>query len=95
MARAIPVEQAKVGNPANGEKVYAAQKCSNCHRIATVGGALGPDLSNTGATREAAWLDKLLRDPKSVNPKAVMPAVTLTDDERRDLVAYLRTLKKR
>ena len=80
-------------NPANGEKLYTAQKCALCHRIGTKGGKMGPDISAVGGKRDAAWLRKYLADPKTLDPKNKMPAVKLKGPEMEDLIAYLLTLK--
>ena len=80
-------------DPANGAKIYAAQKCSLCHRIGSTGGKMGPELSAVATTRSAAWLAKYLVDPKASDPKNKMPAVKVTGQDLKDLVAYLGTLK--
>lgn len=89
--------------PGNGidkikNQIYAGQllfqsRCTNCHKIDGVGGKKGPDLSNIGAKRDGAYLDKWLSDPKSVKPAAKMPKPRLTDEERADLVEYLAEQK--
>jgi cytochrome c2 len=80
-------------NPANGEKIYTAQKCSVCHRIGTKGGKMGPDISAVGGKRDAEWLRKYLPNPKSVDPKNKMPVVKLKGPDMEDLIAYLLSLK--
>ena len=39
--------------------------CSNCHRIAGRGGAIGPDLSNTGVNRTLLQLRESIFDPNA------------------------------
>jgi cytochrome c2 len=95
VSAAAGADRAQAGDVANGMKVYAAQKCSVCHNIGTPGKKMGPDLVNTGATRDAAWLEKYLTNPKSLNPKNTMPAVKVKGQELKDLIAYMLSLKKK
>jgi len=81
------------GDPAKGEKLYAAQKCSMCHRIGETGGKMGPELTSVATKRDAAWLRAYLPDPKAVDPKNKMPAAKVTGGDLNDLIAYLLTLK--
>jgi cytochrome c oxidase cbb3-type subunit 2 len=58
---------------------------------------IGPDLTHVGSRELAKDSDKLgryLRDPRSERPWSTMPSFSyLSDDELRDLIAYLQTLK--
>lgn len=81
------------GDKVKGEKVYKDAKCSVCHKIGTVGGKMGPELTKVGATRDAAWLAKYLVNPKGENPKNKMPAVKAKGADLDDLIAYLVSLK--
>jgi cytochrome c2 len=81
------------GNPANGKKAYAAQKCDMCHVINKQGNAIGPELSREGKKRDAAWLAAFLKSPKSKVPNSTMPAATGGDGVVRDMAAYLASLK--
>lgn len=83
----------RAADPAQGQKVYVAQKCNICHVVAGAGGKLGPDLSGIGLTRTAAWLEKYLPDPRAFNPKGKMPAQSIKGQDLKDLAAYLATLK--
>lgn len=80
-------------DPAQGQKIYIAQKCNICHVVDGKGGKLGPDLSGIGLTRSAAWLERYLPDPRAFNPKGKMPAQTVKGQDLKDLAAYLATLK--
>ena len=83
----------QAGNAANGEKLYVAQKCSVCHKVANKGGPMGPALDKVGGKRDAKWLAAYLANPKSVDPKNKMPVVKLKGAEMDDLIAYLLSLK--
>jgi len=63
----VPVEKIS-GDPVRGEKLYAKGGCARCHTIAGRGGAIGPDLSDIGKRRSAAYLRDAL-----VNPEAAVP----------------------
>ena len=51
------------GDPARGQAIYASSGCAGCHRINGQGGSLGPDLSDVGASRSAAWLRESIASP--------------------------------
>lgn len=76
-----------------GKAIYAKLRCSMCHKVEGSGGKKGPDLTDVGMRRDAAWLHKYLPNPKSVDPKATMPPVKASHDDLDRLVDYLLTLK--
>ncbi len=82
------------GDAAAGKEVYKAQKCSMCHQIGGEGGKMGGALDSVGTKRDAEWLKKYIKDPKSVEAASKMKAYPgLSDKELDDLVAHLLTLK--
>jgi cytochrome c2 len=87
--------QSAAGDPVAGKQVFAraVPQCSLCHKIGDRGGKLGPDLSDVGTKRDAAWLLKYLPNPQASNPKNKMPPVTVKGQDLTDLVAYLGSLK--
>lgn len=78
---------------AAGAQVYKTLRCSMCHKIQGSGGKLGPDLTDVGTRRDAAWLKKYLPNPKGANPKNTMPPVKAGPDDLSVLIAYLTSLK--
>jgi cbb3-type cytochrome oxidase cytochrome c subunit len=54
--------------------VYEKAGCVKCHGAMTTGGGTAPSLARVGATRDVGWLAAYIRDPKSMNPNATMPA---------------------
>jgi cytochrome c oxidase subunit 2 len=80
-----------------GAKIFRQNICTNCHTR-----SVGPDLTHVASRRTlaagaldntpenlAAWL----RDPDRFKPGSNMPNFKLSDDEVRELVAYLETQK--
>src|SRR5579864_418692 len=77
------------------ELFYSKYGCQSCH-IADYKkdkGYIGPPLAGAGNRRPAVWIYKLLKNPQAVTPGTLMPDPNLTDDDARDLTAYLMTLK--
>ena len=57
------------GDPEAGRAVFARLSCSSCHIVDGVGGATGPELTNVGALRGAAFLRESLFDPGAARPE--------------------------
>jgi cytochrome c2 len=94
VAGAVVVPVAAQGSDKDkGAKVFAAQKCSICHNIGSSAKKMGPELTKVGASRNKAWLQKYLVDPKADNPKNKMPAVKVKGEDLEHLIAYLLSLK--
>lgn len=78
---------------ARGRRVYEEQGCSMCHVIGGKGSTAGPDLTEVGRRRDAAWMRKYIVNPESLNPDAEMIEYDdLSPDELEALVAYLETI---
>lgn len=88
---------------AAGRQVFETHACTNCHTIRGTAavGTFGPDLTHlasratiaSGAamntpTELYAWI----KNPDAVKPGSLMPAMQLSDEEIKQLVAYLETL---
>jgi cbb3-type cytochrome oxidase cytochrome c subunit len=87
----------KKDDSAAGTKLLNSLGCAACHRLPDgPEGAVplaepyeGPDLVKVGQRRTAAWIDRWLKDPASLNADHRMPVFALSNDERRQLVAVL------
>ncbi len=77
-----------------GKQLFTDKKCGFCHSVDGSEGKKGGDLSDVGSKRDAEWLTKFMKDPKSVMPESKMPAFRGTDEELEALVAYMMSLKK-
>lgn len=96
-------EQVAGGDVARGRVAIRQYGCQTCHVIPGVTGAeglagpplngiagrmyLGGVLTNT-PDNMVAWL----RDPKAFEPLTAMPAMGVSDQDARDIAAYLYTL---
>jgi cytochrome c1 len=92
------------GDPRRGLAAIQAHDCGSCHTIPGVRGAnglVGPplfwfsrrtyiagELPNT-----APNLVRWVQSPTTVEPGTAMPVLGLTDQEARDVAAYLYTLR--
>lgn len=60
------------GDPFAGEQVYRnAGNCSSCHILNGEGNGIGPELSNVGQRRNAAYLRRSVTDPAADQPRLV------------------------
>lgn len=92
------------GNPNNGLTLFTSKGCGACHtvlRIPNANGAAGPNLTNM-VLRPTIAGDQIQTTPENlarwiVNPPALksttqMPILGITDQEARDLAAFLYSL---
>lgn len=85
---------------ADGEKVYAAQKCSLCHSIAGKGNAKGP-LDEVGSKLSDGEIRSWLTDAKGMTEKThatrkpAMKAYALSNADLDALGVYLSAMKKK
>lgn len=83
-------------DPAKGRQLFHTLGCLACHRVGQVGaGGLfgGPDLSDVGLKRDAAFFARWLEDPAKINRHHRMPVFKLEAQERNDVAAWLVTLE--
>jgi mono/diheme cytochrome c family protein len=59
------------------------------------GNTFGPHLSQVASKVNAQWVYRWLKDPKRFRPKTNMPNLRLSDQEARDIAAYLMTMGSR
>ncbi|TWU28073.1 cytochrome c oxidase subunit II [Bythopirellula polymerisocia] len=99
VAPGTPAEPAAVA----GEKLFFAHTCSNCHTVAgTVAQAtIGPDLTRVASRKQLAGgaienstenLVRWLKNPQAIKPGCKMPNFKFSDDEARQVAAYLESL---
>jgi mono/diheme cytochrome c family protein len=77
-----------------GKQLYQEKyQCRSCHTIGNTGGYVGPNLNNAGNWLTAAWIVAWLRDPQALQPGTIEPKREFTEDEVKELTAYLMTLR--
>ena len=92
------------GHPQAGRAAIARYGCGGCHDIPGVDGAHGlsaPPLSKFGARAYIAGelrntpesLVQWIMHPHAVEPKTAMPELGVTENDARDIAAYLYTLE--
>ena len=90
----IPPMQAAPSNVQAGAQLFQSQGCAACHKVNGAGGTMGPDLSaeaNRGRSRD--WLTAQIQNPKTHNPKSIMPPfASLSKQEVDSVVDYLMSL---
>ena len=100
----VPYTSGVAGDPGRGQTVILDKGCGSCHTIPGIRGAnglVGPplywfsrrtyiagELPNTPEN-----LVHWVQAPKSVEPDTAMPTLGLDDQQARDVVAYLYTLR--
>lgn len=93
------------GDPQRGQQALRDYGCDACHTIPGVQGAnatVGPPLDDWADRRYIAGAlintpDNLLRwiqFPQAIEPGTAMPDMGVTEQDARDMAAYLYTLKR-
>ena len=78
---------------AEGHRLFETEGCHGCHKLNGVGGSIGPDLSEEGASeRSPQWLEAHFLNPAAVSPGSAMPNFHFTREQARDLTYYMLSL---
>lgn len=83
----------KMGSDQSGAVLFRDKGCTYCHGVGAVGTKKAPAL--TDLWKDKAWTDEKITS-QILNGGQKMPPFSdsVTDDEVRDLIAYLRARKK-
>jgi cytochrome c2 len=92
------------GNPSRGEQLIVHYKCGSCHTIPTIqnaNGVFGPPLNEMARRsiiagefpNEPESLVRWVQSPTSMKPATAMPDLGLSEQQARDVAAYLETLR--
>ncbi|HEX4495533.1 MAG TPA: c-type cytochrome [Thermoanaerobaculia bacterium] len=93
------------GEPARGKEAIQRYACATCHVIPGVEGAkgqVGPSLEGIGSRPQLSAklpntppnLIRWIREPQDVLPGTAMPVLGVTEQDGKDIAAYLYTLRK-
>lgn len=93
------------GQPVLGKAAIARYGCATCHTIPGIEGArgqVGPSLEGIAVRAYLAGklpntppnLIKWIREPQEVQPGTAMPELGVTEQDGKDIAAYLYTLRK-
>jgi mono/diheme cytochrome c family protein len=79
------------------ELFYTKYACQSCHIVdyKKDKGYVGPALAGVGERLTPVWIYKWLKDPNRLVPGTQMPNPNVTDEEARDLTAFLMRQKER
>lgn len=66
------------GDASRGAGVYAKSGCAGCHIVAGAGSGFGPDLSEVGDRRSAAFLKRVIAKPSGSLPEDFLYVKALT-----------------
>lgn len=76
---------------AAGRRLFFERACYTCHTVGGLSyGSIGPELTEVGRKRRAAYLLGKIADPRATNPTSTMPRQDLTPDERLALATFLK-----
>lgn len=92
------------GNPENGRLEAHRHGCGSCHTIPGVPGAttlVGPPLDHIAKRAYIAGslpntpenMRRWVQHPQAVKPHNAMPEVPMSDEDARDITAYMFTLE--
>jgi mono/diheme cytochrome c family protein len=76
-----------------GHRLFETQGCRGCHKLNGVGGSIGPDLTEEGASRRSPeWLEHHFLAPNEVSAGSAMPNFHFTREQARALTYYMLSL---
>lgn len=79
---------------ARGRELANSLGCKGCHKIEGKGGSVGPALDGVGKRLKDDQIRAKLVDPKTANPKSIMPSYKhLPQEDIKALTEYLEHLK--
>lgn len=99
-----PAKVGVVGSADRGRATIQAYGCGKCHNIPGIRsahGVVGPPLESVGRRTYIGGnfpntpdtLTRWIMAPQEMKPKTAMPALSLSEAQARDVVAYLETLR--
>ena len=106
-AESAVAEANRLSDPATkkGRETFLALACVGCHTVqgTTAAGKVGPELTHVASKKSIAGgvlspvnaetLTRWIKNPPAVKPGTQMPNLGLADEQVRDIVTWLLTLK--
>jgi cytochrome c len=97
------IDPKSIGNVELGREFFVLKGCTGCHVAPGMpnGGQIGPNQTHFSQRPTIAGgllpntpeaVERWLKDPPAVKPGTLMPNLSLTDDQIKDLTAYLYSL---
>ncbi len=89
------------GDASRGKELVGTIGCKGCHvigddtRMRDARGFsydIAPELTRAGSKLDPDWIFEWIKNPRRYRPSTRMPDLRLSDQEARDIVAYLKTL---
>jgi cytochrome c2 len=90
------------GDPRRGEAMFIQYGCGSCHAVKdvrTATGMVGPPLDGIALrmiiaghlANNPANMERWIRDPQHVSPGTAMPNLNVSEQDARDITAFLYT----
>jgi cytochrome c2 len=98
-----PAPPGVTGDPLRGRLALTQYACHACHQIPGITGSavhVGPPLDGLAKRRVIARnlpntpanLGRWIREPQKIDPHTAMPTLGVSEEDAKDMVAYLLTL---
>ncbi len=76
--------------PAGGKEILGEKKCLACHKFQEEDSPIGPDLTYMAYMRNEEYIRNFLHNPGKEIPGAIMPWISMTQQEEERVIHYLR-----
>ncbi len=83
---------AQGGSVEKGKALVESKKCALCHKEGSTTGK--PMEMLVGTSNDAHLKEAIINPKKALGPQVKMPETKLTDDQVKDVIAYLRSIAK-
>ena len=97
-----------IGDKDSGEKLFNSVGCMGCHNVIETPEGLpeantpmtllseqGPNLIGLGSKTTPEWIYKWIKNPQEYWPETKMPNLRLSDQEAKDITAYLLSFENK
>ena len=90
------------GSASRGKEIFELAGCKGCHvvgddeRVRNARASsydVAPELTHAAGKLNPDWIIDWIKNPRHYNPTTKMPSLRLTDQEARDVVAFVMTMR--